>query len=187
VSINNFIENSKNVSWSIFKDHSGKQNVDLLNQKNDSASLNDSKNTWKAFIFIGGSQFRCMFVASFSTITLLSLASERFSDVNESDYIKSVKDFMREYCNLLAGKIKASFETKTDAYLSLPIISREYDLDALFGTDQDKIAQSHWSIGENNMYIDINFYFLEKEAFDNYDKINENLQNNEENNVIDFF
>lgn len=180
--LNSSLESCRQVSLEIFKSHSGKEKLTLQENSKD---LNSS-NSWSALIFIGGSKFRCAFIATFSTISLLNLASERFADINESEYIKTVKDFMREYCNLFAGKLKAGFELETDAYLSLPIITKNYDLENIFNTTIDNIEYAQWSIGEGNMSINIEFCFYEKEKFKNYDFIKKHLENDDSVD-IDFF
>jgi len=180
--VNNFIESCKNESLEIFRNHSSNDTIDFIEEVNTSKT---DLIQWRSFIFLGGTKFRFMFETQFSTITLLSLATDKFSDVQELDYIDHVKDFMREYCNLIAGKIKAAFEKETDAYLSLPIISKDYNVENLFSVPADQIDRSSWSIGENKMKININLYYYEKEKFESYDFIKKHLEKTD--NSIEFF
>jgi hypothetical protein len=182
--VKDLIESCQNVSLKIFKSHSGNKNVDFIER--DCPSDVDLIQ-WKSFIFLGGTKFRFMFETEFSTITLLGLATNKFTDVQESDYIENVKDFMREYCNLVAGKIKAAFEKETDAYLSLPIISKDYNVENLFSVETDKINRSSWSFGENKMKININLYYYEKEQFENYDFVKNHLEQISTSGNVEFF
>lgn len=184
MSMKKFLENCERESLEIFRKHSENDHVTFTENFNIETS---EIIPWNSFIFLGGSKFRLMFETEFSTIMILSIASEKFSDVQESEYIDQVKDFMREFCNLVAGKVKAAFEKETDALLSLPIISRDYNVEKLFGVEESKVHQHKWSIGENNMNIKVNLYYYEKKNFENYDVINEHLELKNSNDSIDFF
>ncbi len=184
MSIISFAQSCKIESLETFNKHSGNNHIELLATEINSDSIN---NVWNAFIFLGGSKFRLMFKVSFTTIVTLGLAAERFTEVDEADYVDQVKDFMREYCNLLAGKLKACFEKVTDAYLSLPIITREYDIQSIFGELEKEILSEHWSIGDNKMKIDLSLYYFEKTSFENYNFIIDNLSSSIVNEEIEFF
>ena len=184
MSLINFLEVCKEESLNIFKEHSGNPVVTFIETDKN---FDRSQNSWNSLIFIGGSKFNFMFQAEFTTIHLLSLASDRFSDVNETDYIDHVKDFMREFCNLFAGKLKACFETKTDAFLSLPIITREYDIEKIFDTPLDQLSSLSWKIGDGKMAISLKGYYHEKEKFGDYEFIQNHLKDRTKRSEIDFF
>ncbi len=172
------------MSSDILKDYCDLDVIETFEYCDD---LNTKVNTWNSFIFVGGTKFRCMFLAQFTTISLLGLASEKFVDIKEVDYIHTVKDFMREYCNQFAGKLKACFEQENDVSLSLPIISRDFDVRNIFNIKDEEITIAQWSLGEEKNRINIKLYFYEKEKFPNFDFIDDYLNKQSTKDEIDFF
>ena len=169
----------RNLSLQTFRDHSDKASIDFV------ADVPLEGKSWRAVIFIGGDGFQSMFAVNFNTISLLGMASKCFADVAEASYSKYVKDFMREYCNQVAGKIKAAFEKKGMAYISLPMISREYDAQTLF--NNDNLSHDTWSFGEHTSAVKIDFYFSATQDFSDFDFVKEHFSNKESTQEIEFF
>lgn len=173
----------RNLSLKIFKEHSSKDSIDFVEVREE----NSDNNTWKAMIFVGGDNFRCLFSVDFSTISLLGMASSCFADVAEKDYVNYVKDFVREYCNQVAGKIKAAFEKVGAAYISLPMVTRDYDYKTLFNAPDDKILHDTWSFGEHSASVKVDLYFHTKKEYENFDFISEHLGKKDQEQEIEFF
>lgn len=174
----------KQKSLDILAEHSGNKNLII---KDELTTFSDERNPWKSFVFVGGPKFYLMFEAQFSTISLLGIAADRFSEIDEGEYFTNVRDFMREYCNLYVGKLKAKFEQFEKAYMSLPFISRDYCLETLFDQKTEDISSHAWFLGENNSFVRLKLHFMEKDKIEHLDQIMNDITSNDNESDIDFF
>ena len=90
-----------------------------------------------AFVLVSGSALKCTFKAHYTTKNALLLAASQMH-MPVSHVPASVgRDFMREFCNLTAGAIKAAlFQLNISCGISLPLISRGFD-EVMFAADFD--------------------------------------------------
>jgi CheY-specific phosphatase CheX len=83
---------------------------------------------WMSIILISGPGAKITFKTHFKTQAAKVLASRVYKVPPESMGLPQAIDFMREFCNLTAGGIKASLlQHNLKLALSLPIITRGFD------------------------------------------------------------
>lgn len=83
---------------------------------------------WMSIISVSGEQLHLTFKVQFSVNSARNYASQSFE--NPSDTISSShsKDFIREYCNMVAGYIKNTLiHNSVSVGVSLPLLCRGFD------------------------------------------------------------
>lgn len=152
-----FHEFCENEGLKILKIYFEKSDLDTSNReiKNDK----NDPNLWKSLIFVGTNNFRVALEVQFSTIDILGLAASKFRFVSEKQYIETVKDFMKEFCNILAGKIKGSIENTYKTHIGLPFITKKADLPFLFKLENKDIFHHSWTVGDGPTDIIITIHY----------------------------
>lgn len=83
---------------------------------------------WMSIILLAGQGIRFTFKVHYQTKEVMTLAKSIISATDHTEELSKAADFMREYCNLLAGSLKASLlEKEVDLGISLPIVIRGFD------------------------------------------------------------
>jgi CheY-specific phosphatase CheX len=83
---------------------------------------------WSALILISGTAVRVTFRVYFSTETAKKLASGAYKMSESLVNSDQAYDFMKEYCNLCAGRVKLLLLTNNlQVGISLPLVTRGFD------------------------------------------------------------
>ena len=83
---------------------------------------------WMSIILLAGQGIRFTIKVHYQTREVMSLAKSILSAGNHAEELSKAADFMREYCNLLAGSLKTTLlEKEVDLGISLPIVVRGFD------------------------------------------------------------
>ncbi len=83
---------------------------------------------WMGLIMVGNSSVRILFKAHYNNDELRVIAAEALNSSKARPDDSSVADFMREYCNLMGGAIKATLESAgLNTGVSLPLVTRGFD------------------------------------------------------------
>ncbi len=83
---------------------------------------------WMAFILLAGDGGKIMFKAHFTSTDIQSLVARALRKDIDRVNRQLISDFMREYCNLTAGVIKARLlDVGVHTGLSIPIVTRGFD------------------------------------------------------------
>ena len=80
---------------------------------------------WMSLILIFGPEFQITFKVHYNTKSIQKMSRNALPNNSSSDV---VADFVKEYCNLVAGLIKSYFESiHVPSGVSLPLVSRGFD------------------------------------------------------------
>ena len=83
---------------------------------------------WSALILISGTSIRVTFRVYFSTATAKHLASGAYSTAEDDIASDQAYDFMKEFCNLCAGRVKLLLiGNDLQVGISLPLVTRGFD------------------------------------------------------------
>ncbi|MFY7931000.1 MAG: hypothetical protein ACOVS5_19185, partial [Oligoflexus sp.] len=83
---------------------------------------------WMSFILLAGEGGKIMFKAHYSSADIQGLVARALNKDVDKINRQLTSDFMREYCNLTAGVIKARLaEVGIHTGLSIPIVTRGFD------------------------------------------------------------
>ena len=106
---------------------------------------------WMAFIMISGSAIRIMLKIHFKKSTAISMLSKKARSESSEKADRMAMDFMKEQCNLMAGALKASFNSaKIITGLSIPLVTRGFD-EAVFSDKVDKCKSNDvWKLEWNS-------------------------------------
>lgn len=118
-----------------------------------------------ALILLNGPKLRVFFKMHFAIDSVRNLLKVRFPKEVFSD--DRVKDFMKEMCNLVAGKCKTKFgNANLKMGQSLPMGLVGYN-EIFFRRDQGKQGFSYRLIlGEETMFYSMSVEYLDNEAFE---------------------
>jgi hypothetical protein len=99
---------------------------------------------WMSFILLSGKDLQITVKCHFFSDEAGHLAAVALKRQLEQISQPNIQDFMREYCNLVAGEIKASlWGSKVTIGLSLPLITRGFD-EVIFSDQTDSRQFSDW-------------------------------------------
>jgi len=111
---------------------------------------------WKSAILWGNDDIHGVIIVKFTTLGILSLASNVFHGTNDANLFDHARDFMKEYCNFYAGFIKGTFNNENqDIKISLPIMSESFSIESCFGGNSDNIICDRWLLGEGIHYLEV--------------------------------
>ena len=83
---------------------------------------------WVSLILVSGERVRITFRAHFATRDAKFLASKAYLTDTASLSSDEAYDFMKEFCNVCAGRMKRLFlQNEVDVGISLPFITRGFD------------------------------------------------------------
>lgn len=120
----------RNVSSVRLKQHSRVSQFDVK----EIVEINPVLAHWMVIILIAGPSAKITFKSHFKTNSAKGLASAAFQRSPEEVTQEQAVDFMREFCNLTAGGIKASLSSyQFKLAISLPVVTRGFD--EIFFTD----------------------------------------------------
>ena len=99
---------------------------------------------WMSFILLSGKDLQITVKAHFFSDEARHLAAVGLKKQPEQITQPNIQDFMREYCNLVAGEVKASlWASNVTIGLSLPLITRGFD-EVIFSDQMDARQFSDW-------------------------------------------
>jgi len=110
---------------------------------------------WMSLILISGKDIRVTFKTNYYQATIKKIMAKKFNKPIEQITTDQTKDFVREFCNLVAGTTKTIFEqVGSKVGISLPLVLRGFD--NLFFIE--KINENHytytWRLSEADSYVD---------------------------------
>lgn len=83
---------------------------------------------WMAFILIAGEGGKIAFKTHYSSTDIQGLVAKAINKDRDKISSQLISDFMREYCNLVGGVIKAKLaQVGIHTGLSIPIVTRGFD------------------------------------------------------------
>jgi CheY-specific phosphatase CheX len=83
---------------------------------------------WTSLILVSGERIRVTFRAHFATLDAKAMASKAYMTDSASVPAEMAHDFMKEFCNVCAGRMKRLFlQNEVDVGISLPFITRGFD------------------------------------------------------------
>jgi hypothetical protein len=103
---------------------------------------------WVSLILLSSDQLRIFFKIFFDVQTIQTILEEKkISIFNEVEKENMLKDFMREYCNLVGGYINATLEKlELQMTMSLPLALKGFD-DFFFPfADSKNSFEKQWSL-----------------------------------------
>lgn len=129
---------------------------------------------WMSLISISGDQLHITFKVQFSISMARAFAESELK--NEAGEISNShsKDFVREFCNLLAGTIKNKLsQNNINVGISLPLLSRGFD--DLFFSEINSTSQGldRWKLAHQNSEI---FCISDTEIINQFD-LDDNFNN----------
>ncbi len=109
---------------------------------------------WMALISVSGEQLHLTFKVQFSIAMARGFALQKGQTQSQSISNSHSKDFVREFCNLVAGNIKTQLaDNKVNVGISLPILSRGFD-DLFFDSgDKTLLSTDRWKLAEEGNII----------------------------------
>lgn len=143
---------------------------------------------WMSFVLVSGESIRIIFKAHFSSSDAQILASSTYDSKPENVSFDQAFDFMKEFCNLVAGGIKKKLEDSgLSAGISLPILVRGFDEFFFTGNPDKKIFFERWKISGDqvNLFCSLQLEFIDLDKIKNtiFDKDISNL----DDDSISFF
>ncbi len=98
-------------------------------------------------ILIAGGAFRLAFKAHFTSRSVKNLLVLSTGAPSPSIQETQIKDYMREYCNLVAGGVKASFTSIGVASgISLPLVTDGFDEVLYVASQKPDVVQDLWEV-----------------------------------------
>ncbi len=110
---------------------------------------------WMGLILISGKDVRVTFKTNFYQASIKKIISKKFNKPIEQITTDQTKDFVREFCNLVAGTTKTIFEqVGSKVGISLPLVLRGFD--NLFFNEKmnESHATSTWRLSEGDFFVD---------------------------------
>lgn len=99
---------------------------------------------WMSFILLSGNDLQLIFKVHFYSDEARHLTAKGLKREPGEITYPDIKDFMKEFCNLVAGEIKAGLSAaKVMVGLSLPLVTRGFD-EVIFSDSVDSRQFSDW-------------------------------------------
>ncbi len=109
---------------------------------------------WMSLISISGDQLHITFKVQFSVAMARAYAGNGVQENSHEISNSHSKDFIREYCNLLAGIIKNKLaENDIIVGISLPLLSRGFDNLFFTTTDPSGSSVDRWKLAYKDLEI----------------------------------
>lgn len=122
---------------------------------------------WHCGILWGGAEIKGLIIARFTASELISIAKDQFFDIEESDQFSMALDFMKEYCNLVAGTVKGTLNNGgLDVKLSLPFVAKDITDKACFPGQMSRVTSNSWSITDKDITIELTSYLWTEAKFE---------------------
>ena len=106
---------------------------------------------WMSLILMSSNNLRLVFKAHYMTKVARQLASKAYGKDFRAVSSRQSSDFMKEYCNMVAGHLKRVFSQGNIAMgVSLPLVTRGFD--ALFFThsDEKSVFEDSWTLSDEH-------------------------------------
>ena len=185
-------EEVRGVSLRRMKNHACDDTIVL----EDASELESSKSAvgqWLSLIFVSSSAVKMSFKTYYFTADANYFTSKALG-LDSVDQISKdqVDDFIKEFCNLVAGAIKESFELGgTKSLISLPLVTRgqDYVFFEIRKTDENpQVITDIWDLTLNDHTITCRIVFevWDKEAMNKVDLLAFGAED-EDDGDIDFF
>ncbi len=110
---------------------------------------------WLSAISVSGEQIHIIFKVQFAIKTVNSFSKYTFQHVKEGVSNSQNKDFMREFCNMVAGYIKNTLiNNNLTVGVSLPLLCRGFDNFFFEPPTHSRSGKDCWKLfeKENNVY-----------------------------------
>lgn len=142
-----------------FRKHCGNEKIEIVPKEEASLSSNDT-NSWRCAILWGNEDIRGVFIVNFTTLSILGLGGHVFELTSDDALFEHAKDFVKEFCNLLAGHIKGIYNNeKLDVSMSLPILSKSISVESFMSDRSEKIYEDSWIMGIGSSNIEVTSHF----------------------------
>lgn len=171
----------KNLSRDRWAQQTSRPDIDYRElSENESSRL--VKNHQSAHILLAGKGVRIEFRAYFSDLAIENIIAESLNKPKNMVSRALLHDAMREFCNLVAGGIKSSFNKKYSFQmgLSIPLISRSFDeiwFDDDRGVHRD-LWVIHWS--KESFIVSISSLFADMSILSEFGDKTDPIQLSEE-------
>ncbi|MBG07198.1 MAG: hypothetical protein CME68_00430 [Halobacteriovoraceae bacterium] len=185
-------EEIRNVSLRRIKNHACEDSI-VLEEANELEGDKSAVGQWLSLIFVASSAVKMSFKAYYYTtdanyFTSKALGLDSVDGVSKDQ----VDDFIKEFCNLVAGAIKESFElVGTKSLISLPLVTRGQDyvfFEVKETESNPEVLTDIWDLTLNDHTITcrIVFEIWDKEAMNKIDLLAFGAED-EDDGDIDFF
>lgn len=106
---------------------------------------------WMALILISGKSLRLTFKTHFMSADAKQLASKSYGKKPDELKLAQASDFIAEFCNLTAGKIKKTLEDQNiSTGISLPLLTRGFDELFFPNEDAKTTFKDQWALTTPN-------------------------------------
>ena len=185
-------EEVRGVSLRRMKNHACDDTI-VLENASELESSKSAVGQWLSLIFVSSSAVKMSFKTYYFTADANYFTSKALG-LDSVDQISKdqVDDFIKEFCNLVAGAIKESFELGgTKSLISLPLVTRgqDYVFFEIRKTDENpQVITDIWDLTLNDHTITCRIVFevWDKEAMNKVDLLAFGAED-EDDGDIDFF
>lgn len=144
---------------------------------------------WMGLIMVGNASLRILFKAHYNNDELRVIAAEALNSSKTRPDDSSVADFMREYCNLMGGAIKATLESAgLNTGVSLPLVTRGFD--EVFSNQSVSVSfyEDVWQLvcGDGRITCALQMDIMSNEPLELIEMIQEQQQSNDDDGEIEF-
>ncbi len=163
--LENYTKFLKDVSLDRLKIHCRNDNINLT-EENLQNELTGKFYT--CGILLGNKCLQTVLVVKFNTLNMLTLSSNVFVNSNDSQLFEETKDFVKEFCNFLAGHLKGVMDNAgLHAGLSLPVMASQIDPVACFGNGKSTHeANNRWWLYQDIHFVELSCFSVIKGAPD---------------------
>ncbi len=113
---------------------------------------------WMSLITIAGNEIKVTFKTQFTTSTAKHFAS--LGRENKLISNTNSRDFIREYCNIMAGRLKQTFaKNQITTSISLPILCRGFDDLFFTASDRSGTPTDRWKLRNNDFVLHCSSFF----------------------------
>lgn len=148
--IERFISYSQDASRKLLEIHSQGFKFESDHLTQDSRVLGH----WMGMVLISAREVKLTFKVHFMTRNAKALAASTYGLPAEQISMDQALDFMREFCNLMAGSYKQALsKIEVDSGISLPLLTRGFD--QVFFNPQSVPNQHHWNWALHSSFIEV--------------------------------
>lgn len=110
---------------------------------------------WMSLILISGKDIRVTFKTNFFQDSIKKIIAKKFNKPIEQITTDQTKDFVREFCNLVAGTTKTIFEqVGSKVGISLPLVLRGFDNLFFLEKKNESNFTWIWRLSEGDYFVD---------------------------------
>ena len=160
------------------------KNNELSLQEN---ALDDKLKKWNALILIASVDTKILVQINFDILNIIGLANNIFTEVEEHEYASFSKDFVKEYCNLIAGLIKARFCHAIPLQIGIPMISTHVEPKTFFGPTTKDVYEWKWCIKDGTNGLNVTCLIKFEDSYEAKKLISKNEAHQEQSTEVEFF